>query len=85
MEPASYLYFAHLVDHEAQLVTEVRRQDALDLLLQADIAGFETMENQVPVSDLILTVLAQDFKLGERVVENSVPSQNVKTCIQIVY
>ena len=62
----------------------IRCQDVLDLFLKSDIAGFQAEEDQVPVPNLIFSVLAQDFQLLQRVVEDCMPVQDIQAIINVV-
>ena len=84
MNTTSYLHLAYLIKHEAKLVPQVRAQDGLNLLFQTNIARLESMQNQMPVSDLILSVVAQDFKRRKRIIKDSMSVKNVETSLKVV-
>ena len=83
-EPSGGLDLANFVEDDAQLVAEVRVQDTLDLLFKPYVAWLESVQHEVPVPDLVFSVLAEHLERLQRVVKYGVPCQNVKTRVKRV-
>ena len=73
-----------LCNCQSKLVPGIRGNVPLHCCVEAGIARFESVDNQMPISDLVLSVLAKDRKGLERVIELSVSNQNISRCLDSV-